>query len=258
MIRGFYTAASGMLAQEKRLNAIANNIANVNTVGYKKDDLVFSTFGEHIAVRMNKYNMGSLHRIGEGNWMQVTQERYTDFAQGGFETTNRALDMAIRGDGFFVISTPDGNRLTRDGQFALCPEGYLELPNFGRVQGQDGDINTEGRSDFFVARNGEIFLPNEEGEMEMLDRLLIALPYDHAALEREPSKLWLATEYAIADEAMANTTIFQHHVERSNVNMAQEMTRMMAAQRSLQSASALVRMHDEMSEQGSRRISSMR
>jgi len=258
MLRGFYTAASGMVSQEKRLNAIANNIANVNTAGFKREDLVFGTFGEHMAVRMNEYNMGRLDRIGRGVWMQVTDFKYTDFEQGGLDATNRSFDMAIVGDGFFLIATPDGNRLTRDGQFALDDEGYLILPGYGRVQGEGGDINLEGRADFLANRNGDIFLVNEDGELEHVDRLLIALVEDLSTLEREPSKLFYAPEFTAATENFENTMILQGLVERSNVNMAQEMTRMMASQRSLQSAAQIVRKFDEMTEQGNNRISSMR
>jgi len=258
MLRGFYTAASGMLSQEKRLNTIANNISNVSTVGFKREDLALGTFGEHVAVRMNAYNAAPTNNIGSGVWMQVSDERFTRFEQGGFDPTGRGLDMAIRGDGFFVIGTPEGDRLTRDGQFSLDADGYLELPGFGRVQGVNGDINLFGRSDFVVARNGDIFLPGAGGELGLVDRLAIALPGDPSALERDPSKLWYAPGgFELMGEVPESTMIMQHHLERSNVDMTDEMTRMMASQRSLQSASQLVRMFDEMSEQGVQRISRM-
>lgn len=247
-----------MLSQEKRLQAVSNNLANVSTAGFKREDVLFGTFGEHIAVRMNAYNMGPLNQIGGGVFMQTTESRFTDFEQGGPDVTDRAFDMAIIGDGFFVIDTPEGPRLTRDGQFALDEEGYLVLPGFGRVQGEGGDINLEGRSDFIVSENGNIMLPDDEGQFEVLTQLSIALVEDTAALDREPSKLWYAPDgFETIGEAPANTMILQRHVERSNVNVTQEMTRMIAAQRSLQSAAQLVRMFDEMSQQGATRISSV-
>jgi len=259
MLRGFYTAASGMVSQERRLNAISNNIANANTVGFKKEDVAFGTFGEHIAVRMNAYNMAPVHQHGGGVWMQTVDLKFTDFEQGSFDFTSRAFDLAIQGEGFFVIDTPQGNRLTRDGQFALDEEGYLILPGFGRVQGIEGDIQLT-RSDFVVGRNGEIFMRDEDDptEFELVDRLMIALPEDLTALEREPSKLFFAENYTIAGENPENTMILQETLESSNVNMAVQMTGMMAAQRSLQSAAQLVRMFDEMADQGNNRISSMR
>lgn len=260
MLRGYYTAASGIVSQEKRLNAIANNISNSAKAGYKKDDLVFSTFGEHIAVRMNTYNQSPLHRIGSGAWMQTVDEKYTSYEQGGFDMTGRSLDIAIQGEGFFLINTPDGERLTRDGQFALDAEGYLVLPGYGRVQGVDGELQI-GQSEFYVAQNGAIYLPPEEegDEMTELGRLAIAIPEDYAALEKEASGLFVSDGFGLLEaEGDRRGILLQQTVERSNVNMSEEMARMISTQRSLQSASQLVKMYDEMSSEANSRLSSVR
>lgn len=262
MLRGFYTSASGIVTQEKRLNTIANNIANSSTAGYKKDNVTMSTFGEHIAVRMNTYNQSPLHRIGNGAWMQVTDEKHTSFMQGTFDYTGRSLDMALQGEGFFVIGTPEGNRLTRDGQFAVDEDGYLVLPERGRVQGQRGDIRV-GTSKFVVSDNGTIYLmPQEDDDVEEglieLDRLAIALPEDYIALEKDAAGLYVAEDYTLMREDGGQGIVMHEYVERSNVDMTEEMTRMLAAQRSLQSASQLVKMYDEMSDQGNRSISTVK
>ena len=261
MLRGFYTAASGIVSQEKRLNSIANNISNATKAGYKKDDLVFSTFGEHIAVRMNTYNQSELHPIGNGVWMQTVDETYTNYQQGAFETTGRPMDMAIQGEGFFVVARADGElRLTRDGQFALDEEGYLVLPGFGRVQGQDGDLQI-GVSNFTVSQNGTITIPGEddEDEPQVIGRLAVAIPDDYAALEKDELGLFIPQEYALlAEEGDKRGVVLQNMVERSNVNMSEEMTRMIAAQRSLQSASQLVRMYDQMSAEANRKLSDVK
>ncbi len=275
MLRGYYTAASGMASQERRLNAIANNIANATKGGYKKDDIVFSTFGEHLAVRQNRYPMAPLNRIGGGEWMVTTDDKFTSFRQGDFEFTGRPLDFCIQGEGFFVVDTEQGERLTRDGQFALDEEGYLILPGIGRVQGQNGDIRmlTEaeieeieddetGRSDFFVTEYGHIYLPPEEegDEPTLVDRLTIAMPEDYAALEKEPNGLFFAPDgyQTLPEEGPVTGVVLQQQIEKSNVNMGEEMTRMIAAQRSLQSASQLVRMYDQMAEEGTSTLSRIR
>lgn len=261
MLRGFYTAASGIVSQEKRLNSIANNISNATKAGYKKDDLVFSAFGDHIAVRMHTYNQSELHPIGNGVWMQTVDEKYTNYQQGGFDATGRSLDMAIQGEGFFVIAGEEEEpRLTRDGQFALDEEGYLVLPGFGRVQGQDGDIQI-GVSDFVVSQNGTIYIPGEEEEDEPQEvgRLAIAIPADYAALEKDASGLFIPQEYALLEEeGDKRGVVLQKMVERSNVDMSEEMTRMIATQRSLQSASQLVKMYDEMSNEANSRLSNVK
>ena len=260
MLRGYYTAASGIVSQEKRLNSIANNISNATKAGYKKDDVVFSTFGEHVAVRMNTYNQSRLHPIGGGVWMQTVDEKYTNYQQGGFDATGRTLDMAIQGEGFFIIAGEDGEpRLTRDGQFALDQEGYLVLPGFGRVQGQNGDLQI-GVSDFVVSKNGTIFISGEddEDEPQEVGRLAIAVPADYAALEKEASGLFIPEEYTLLEEGDRRGVVLQKIVERSNVNMSEEMTRMIATQRSLQSASQIVKMYDEMSNEANNRLSNVK
>ncbi|MDR2909712.1 MAG: flagellar hook-basal body protein [Oscillospiraceae bacterium] len=252
MLRGFYTAASGIISQQTRLNAISNNIANSSTAGYKRDEVTLSTFGEHIAVRMNTYEQSPLHRQGDGVWMQVTDEEHTNHEQGGFDFTNSSLDMAVQGEGFFVVNTQGGERLTRDGQFALDEEGFLVLPGFGRVQGEGGDIQI-GTSNFSVSTNGTIYAQQDIQGVEEpveIDRLLLAIPEDYAAMEKDSGGLFISENYAEIPAESAATVVRQGATEKSNVNMGNEMTKMIAAQRSLQSASQIVKMYDSMSEQG--------
>jgi flagellar basal body rod protein FlgG len=249
-----------MVTQEKRLNAISNNIANVSTAGYKKDGVTMSTFGEHIAVRMNAYQAARTHAIGRGEWMQVTDVSFTDFSQGGFEMTTRPMDFAIAGAGYFVIRAQDDTEyLTRDGQFSMDEEGFLVHPNFGRVMGVDGDLYI-GVSDFAVGPNGEVYrMPeDEDAELEMVGRMLIAIVEDTDLLEKGPNHMFIADEYEIGGPNDDSYTIIQGHVERSNVNVAMEMTEMMAAQRSLQAASQILKMYDQMTEQSGQRISQIR
>lgn len=255
MIRGFYTAASGVYTQEKNLNNIANNISNSNTSGYKRDSLVMGTFGEHVTLRLNAYQEAQRTAIGPAVYMQVVDEKYTTYSQGGFEQTTRPLDMSIMGDGMFVIATADGDeRLTRDGQFSLDEEGYLVLPGFGRVQGGNGDIYL-GVSQIAVDATGNIYLENEDGEAELTDRLQIALPEDYSLLEKDRNGLYIGEDYPIATDEDPNWAVRQYHLERSNVNMADEMTRMIASQRALQSCSQIVKMYDDMAENINARVS---
>lgn len=259
MVRGFYTAASGMISQEKRLNAIANNIANTSTAGYKRDDLVLGTFGEHLAVRMNTYNQSPLIAQGDGVFMQTVDSKYTDYVQGGFDYTSRPLDLAIQGEGFFVIRDAAGElRFTRNGQFALDEEGYLILPGYGRVQGEGGDIEI-GTSSFAVGADGTVYRMPTTGdaaadEPEEIDALMLAAVDDYAELEKLPSGLFAAENYSYLNIDASDTAVLQGTLEHSNVNITEEMTNMLASQRSLQAASQLVRMHDEMTEQANNQI----
>ena len=256
MLRGFYTAASGMVTQEKKLNAYANNITNANTAGYKKDNLVAGTFGEHLINRMNAYQEGGRTPVGPGVFMQVVDEKYTVFSQGGFEQTGRPLDMALQGDGMFVVQDAQGEQyLTRDGQFSIDEEGYLMLPGFGRVQGENGDIEL-ATSDIGVDGIGNIYVAEEdEDEPTLVDRLLIAIPDDYTALEKAANGLYTPGEFVLATDETPDVMVRQSWVERSNVNMAEEMTRIISSQRSLQSCSQIVKMYDELAEQTNQKVS---
>lgn len=257
MLRGYYTAASGMLTQQKRLDTYANNISNASTVGYKKDEMISGVFGEHLAVRMNAYQNTPHHAIGSGVFMQVIDEKFTDFSQGAFEETQRPMDLAIQGEGYFVIGKEDGEYLTRDGQFSLDEEGYLVLPDFGRVLGENGELQI-GTSSFGVDADGNVFVmpfdAEPEDEPELLDKLLIVFPDDPEDLDKTTDSLFgTAAGYTAVDGA--NTEILQGVLERSNVNMSEEMTRIISSQRSMQSCSQIVKMYDELADKITTQIS---
>jgi len=257
MLRGYYTAASGIVTQEKKLNTYANNISNANTVGYKKDNMIAGVFGEHLAVRMNAYQNVRRHPIGPGVFMQRIDEKYTDYAQGAFDLTNRPMDVAIQGEGFFVISRGDEEYLTRDGQFSLDEEGFLILPGFGRVMGENGEIEI-GTSRFHIDAMGNVVrIPEEsgpDGEPEHLDRLLVVEPADWDTFDKARDSLFAAAGGYVPVE-WENTAILQGRLERSNLNMAEEMTRVIASQRALQSNSQIVRMYDDLADKITTQIS---
>lgn len=257
MLRGYYTAASGIITQEKKLNTYANNIANASTVGYKKDNMVSGVFGEHLAVRMNAYQNMPHHPIGQGVYMQIINEKYTDYEQGAFEQTDRPMDLCIAGEGYFVLGKEDGSEyLTRDGQFSLDAEGYLELPGYGRVLGENGEIYI-GVSNFGVDTEGNIYVTPFDAEVgdepELADKLLIVRPTDYETFDKSTDKLFFAEEYE--QVTMAEAKIYQGRLERSNVNIAEEMTRVISSQRALQTCSQIVKMYDELSEKINTQVS---
>ncbi len=256
MLRGYYTAASGILTQEKKLNTFANNITNASTTGYKKDSLIAGVFGEHMSVRMDSYQNASTHDVGPSVYMQIIDEKFTDYTQGTFETTQRPMDMAVQGEGYFVIGKDDGEYLTRDGQFSLDGEGYLVLPGFGRVLGENGELHI-GTSNFSVDKQGNIYAKAfdaaPEDEPELIDKLRIVNPEDFKAFDKSSDKLFKAENYT--NVSGKDTQILQGNLERSNVNMAEEMTRVIASQRALQSCSQIVKMYDDMADKITTQVS---
>ena len=148
MIRGWYTAASGMNAQQKQLDVIAQNLANADTTSYKRDVAVHKSFSELLIRRMRddgvvKNPFGSSDSapiIGKLGLGVELNEIFTEFEQGSLKQTNAPSDFALEGKGFFCVETPYGEQYTRNGNFLVGVEGYLMTKEGYPVIGENGRI----------------------------------------------------------------------------------------------------------------------
>ena len=133
MIRGLYTGASGMVAQMHKMDAISNNLANVDLTGYKRDTSVHKAFPQLLLRRTNDdgvYNFppGSIDTapiVGTLGTGVELNELYTVFEQGALKQSNNPFDLALEGEGFFTVLTPQGERYTRNGSFLIDNNGTL-------------------------------------------------------------------------------------------------------------------------------------
>ena len=236
MIRGFYTAASGMYTQQKKTNVFSNNIANVGTSGYKKDRLISSTFSQELVMRLEKDNP---QNFGKFDIIKHPDEVFTDYAQSDFDFSGRPYDMAIMGDGFFTVKTPEGEELlTRNGQFGIDEKGFLILRGVGRVQSNRGDIKLP-KSDFEVDKNGTIV--TADGKKFQLK---IVAPENKATLSNAFNGTFKDSAPEKQKELKTGFQIMKGVYERSNVDVSEEMTRIIESQRTFQSCSQMVRMID--------------
>src|SRR5690554_6004156 len=125
MIRGLYTSAMGMILQEKRQSNVSNNLANIETNAFKKQELIAKAF-DRVDVLNRSNNSNRLTPIGGVHLGVQVDDLYGDFQQGTLEETNKPLDFAIEGTGFFTIQYQDGNlAYTRDGSFKIDENGFL-------------------------------------------------------------------------------------------------------------------------------------
>ena len=222
MLRGFYTAANGIFTENRILNVRSNNIANLKTAGYKSDEPIPTTFAENMLLINGRQSETGTIRY------RTLDETYTSLEQGTMEETNSNLDMAIVGSVYFNIERySDGNRLlTKDGQFDIDGEGCLELGNCGRVLDADGNYIQVGTSDFYVDENGTITTADGRqyqlgltyiGETDDVEKIGDNLfrPYDGYAIGNIPEE----TEFSVR----------QGWYERSNVDFADEMTKILDA-----------------------------
>jgi len=260
LLRGFYTAASGMVAQQRRQEMISNNLANVNTPGYKADQATLRSFPELLIRQMGSKTIPTTNQlklpvnrpIGSLHTGVYAQESIPNFAQGPIRETGLFTDLALvnqeipdeLGGLFFTVQNEAGDiRYTRNGNFTVDGEGFLTTNEGYYVLDNAGNpIQTDGL-EFVVTTDGIV---QADGMEAQLGIAYIANAND---LIKEENDL-LSPEAADVEAvdpiaAGANFTIQQEHLESSNVNPMQSMTDMMQAYRNFEMNQRVLKAYDE-------------
>ena len=253
MIRSLWTAATGMQAQELNIDVIANNLANVNTSGFKKSraefqDLLYESMRPAGAASSADTTIPTGIQLGHGTRASAVQKIFT---QGDFENTQNELDWAIEGDGFFQIELPNGDtsysrcgefKLDADGRivnadgFPLVPQLTIPTDTISITVGMDGTVS--------VIQAGDS-TPSEIGTLQ-LARFVNA-----AGLRSLGKNLFVPTEGS-GDEIIGTPgedglgSIAQGFLEMSNVSVVDEMVSMITAQRAYETNSKVIQTSDEM------------
>ncbi|MGI6192280.1 MAG: flagellar basal-body rod protein FlgF [Christensenellales bacterium] len=227
MIRSFYTAGSAMLVQRDRMDVLSSNLTNVETTGYKADTLYHGSFRDMLLERTNDPEKTQSKVVGPLNTGTHIDRVFTSFTQGSLEQTGRKLDLALDGEGFFAVNTPEGQRFTRDGSFSVNAEGYLVNSEGHYVQGENGRIQVGGDM-FTVDAEGNI--ANAEGQN--IARLRIVSFNNLNGLRKEGHNLFV-NESAGA-ERQADAKVLQGSLEGSNVDVSAELTRLLNVSRTYQ------------------------
>ncbi len=223
MIRGIYTSALGLIPLQKQLEVIANNLANVNTTGFKRDD----AFTNQLISANELFKNGTVDP-GESN---LKEQTYTDFSQGPLQQTNNPLDVALSGTGFFAVQTGQGVMLTRDGSFTLSTDGTLVTRDGYQVMGLNGpirisDIQNLQSSHLVIDQNGVVKAGNQiYGQIE------VVTPTNLAELAKAGSNLYEMKNGGMLEEVNPSVTqVKQGYLEGSNVNPIDEMVAMIQLQ----------------------------
>lgn len=250
MLEGFYTAASGMLVQQRTLNVLANNISNVRTPGYRVERVISSTFEQELITRIEK--TGNSAHIGTGAPIRVVEESASIFDPSLLQETGRPFDLAIVGDGYFNVQNTGGETfLTRNGSFDMDAEGFLVLRGAGRVMGRKGEVEV-GTAGFTVEADGTVY--SEKGRK--LDVLVISQPDAETKLEKSANGLYRAPEGVDLPEAQGSR-VTQGLLEASNIDLNREYTLAMEAQRTFQSCSNALRIIDQLNQKTATQIASV-
>lgn len=252
MYQGFYNLASGMLTQSRNLNVISNNMVNIQTPGYKRDKMVSTTFQEEMLYRTGKRYKEDPEPLATTSKIRTAERTYVNYEQGSFDVTDGIFDFALADRGFFCIDTPMGVRYTRNGSFAVDSEGYLSLNGMGRVQGTDGqpiridneNFTVDGRGTIRVTETSSGGGEDEETTTETreMGTLRVVDFEDYEQLHKEDYGLYSTGQGA---QDVENPSIVWQSLEKSNVDMVEEMVSMMTSQRALQSAAQVLKMYDQ-------------
>ncbi|MFP4547638.1 MAG: flagellar hook-basal body protein [Bacteroidota bacterium] len=228
---------SAMLIQTKKNDIVSNNLANVNTIGFKKDYTFFDAYEK----KMAKVNNLSIQTV-------------KDFSQGEFEDTNNPLDFAISGDGFFNIDADGETVYTRNGHFELNDEGYLVDNQGNYVLGENGRINLQTNfetvNNIFVNGEGEIYVDNI-----LADQFKLSGFNDNAQVERLSGSVFRLKNPDAVSEQQSDAVVVQGKIEQSNVNPVKEMVNLIELQRGFESSQRTIRILDEALSKASTQIS---
>ena len=233
---------SRQVALERQLAVVANNIANVNTTGYRSDKAVFEEYLKSPA-HIDDFT-------GADQRLSFVQDRATihDFGQGPVERTGNPLDVALNGNAFFVVQVNGAERYTRNGAFQINTQGQLVTNDGHQVIGTNGPIIfQQGDQDISIARDGTITV--REGNNTAIDsrrgRLRLVSFEQPGVLQKQGANLFAAPNGAVA-QAATNAAAHQGSIEKSNVSGVGEMAKMIEVMRAYTGISSVIQQLNDM------------
>ncbi len=262
MIRGLYTSASGMVVSQERMDVATNNLANINTPGFREQIYVSKSYPENEVVRtddnVTQLPRGSIDQrpqVGDLNTGVASDGTYTNFEEGKLKRTENPLDLAITGDGFFTVEGDDGEEYyTRDGIFTMNEEGSLVTGNGRYVLGEEGRITVDDEVEgISVAGDGTI----TNGDGEVVDRLQITSFENPQRLQNRGENFFVDDGEAqpITDTDLgADFTIQQGFQEISNTDPIRELINTIEIQRLYEMNSQMISQQNEALGQSFQRV----
>lgn len=246
MLKGLYTAYTGMLNEQNRMDILTNNLANASTVGFKKEGSTSQSFDSILTVKIKDQSVGlqNVQKLGTNNPGVKIGENYTDFTQGSFRVTDNTYDLALAGDGFFTIEFTNkagetSTMYTRNGQFTLNREGYLVT--------QDGDyvLDTQNRRiQLNTLLDSEI---GSDGTITQAGRAVARIQVtdfeDYNYLEKYGETYYRPVEGAKTTQADAD--VKSGYLEMANVQVVSEMVNLISITRAYESNQKIIQAYDD-------------
>lgn len=247
MLKGLYTAYTGMVNEQHRMDVITNNLANANTNGYKKEGATSQAFDDVLAYKIKDMSeaAGTARALGVNNLGVKIGEGYTDYSQGPIKGTENEFDLALSGSGFFTIShmNKEGEssvKYTRDGSFTIDQQGYLVTHDGDYVLSTTGGrIKLDPLEDFRVDTSGNIM----QGEStDPVAQIRIRDFDDYNYLEKYGENCFQPVEGAKVVEADAQ--VYQGYLETSNISVVTEMVNMINISRAYETSQKVIQTYD--------------
>ena len=244
MVRGLYTAYTGMKNEQNRLDIIANNLANSATVGYKEESATSQSFDELLTIKVKDESEAYNNRpIGHMSLGVKIGEAYTNYGQGSLRQTANTYDLALEGKGFFSVSVTDkaGNvstEYTRNGSFTMTKDGHIVDGNGNRLMGEGGEIQVPtDAAKVVVDTTGGV-----SADGVYVDTLKVTDFEDYNYLIKSADTRYQALNGAV--ETAADATVRQGYTEQSNVNVVSEMVEMISITRAYEANQKMIKSID--------------
>ena len=246
-----FSGVFASLSTEHRMAMISNNLANVNTAAYKPDTLAFKDTMiqfAHDFIREPLENLRSEPLFPEASLRSRVRiaTKVTDFSQGSMQYTGNKLDIAIVGEGFYRVNTPQGQYLTRTSALTKGPDGTLMTPQGYSVEGQGGPIILPPNGNIHVAPDGRIFADGAEvGQLDIVNL------EDPQTLDKVGNNLYTAPEGTVFNDPRETgiTKVSQGYTEAANVNAVYEMVKMIEVQRFFEAQQKVMQTADQVDKQ---------
>jgi flagellar basal-body rod protein FlgF len=248
MLKNVYSPLSGGVLQERIMEIISNNLANVNTTAFKEDEISFQaqeanpwpSYATPHPPASFKLNMQDLWPLKGNEMAYVTlSEIRTAHTQGPLMKTENATDVAIQGEGFFEVMTPFGERLTRDGGFNISNDGVLITKTGLVIQGENGSITGLNGKNLSILPTGEVYV-----DQKFIDKIKMIALQDLSLLERLGENLWIHNG-SPENFKKPQGELAQGYLEGSNVNPMRNLTNLIIAHRSYEALQKTVKSHDD-------------
>ena len=245
MVRGLFTAYTGMANEQKRLDIIANNLANAATVGYKEENVTNQAFDDVLTIKIRDNSEAFVDRpIGRMSLGVKIGEAYTSYTQGSLRQTGNPYHMALEGEGFFTMSVTnrEGNadiKYTRNGTFTMTRDGHIVDADGNHLMGESGEVIIPTDAvNVVVDATGGIY-----ADGNYVDTLLIAGFEDYDYLLKSGDTMFETVEGALVIPATAHVN--QGYTEQSNVNVISEMVDMISVTRAYEANQKVIQSIDQ-------------